>query len=69
MDLKIFSERLKELRAEKGLSMKTLGKAIGASSASVYDWENCNNMPSADAIYKLAKFFGVSADFLIGLED
>ncbi|MCL2846635.1 MAG: helix-turn-helix domain-containing protein [Firmicutes bacterium] len=69
MDLKIFARRLKELRTERGLSSRDLGKAAGISQPSIVDWENCKIMPKADSIYKLAKFFGVTADYLLGLED
>ncbi|MCL2846651.1 MAG: helix-turn-helix domain-containing protein [Firmicutes bacterium] len=69
MDLKLFAKRLVELRTEKSLSVRALGDAIGVSDASISVWENCKSVPSAEAIYKLAKFFGVTSDFLIGLED
>lgn len=69
MDIKIFAERLRELRAEKGLSARNLGKEAGVSDASIIDWENAKRIPSADSIYKLAKYFRVTSDYLIGLAD
>ena len=38
--MKEFPERLKYLRAEKGLSAKALGKEIGVSDAAIINWEN-----------------------------
>ena len=67
--MKIFAERLKDLRMGKGLSCEKLGKAIGTSGASISRWENCEYSITAEFIIKLAKYFGVSSDYLLGLED
>jgi transcriptional regulator with XRE-family HTH domain len=67
--MKIFAERLKELRSEKGLSAMALGKAIGLSDAAIIRWENNQRDIKAENLVEVAKFFGVSADYLLGLED
>lgn len=36
---------------------------------SISDWTNGNVQPNAESIFLLAKYFGVSSDFLLGLED
>lgn len=64
-----FPERLKELRVEKGFSQRALAKATDLSQAAIVHWENNNRIPSAMAIIVLAHFFGVSSDYLLGLED
>ena len=64
-----FAIRLRELRTEKGLSMKQLAREINATDGAVSNWENCVNEPKISYLIKLAKFFGVSADYLLGLED
>lgn len=64
-----FRERLKELRLEKGLTQKQLAENIGSVQSAVYYWENGQRIPSALSIIAIAKFFGVSADYLLGLED
>lgn len=64
-----FSDRLKELRKDFKISSVDLGKAIGVSHGAISRWEHCSRVPSAENIYNLAKFFGVSADYLLGLED
>ena len=65
----IFAERLKELRMEKGFSQPQLAKATGISPNAICYWENQKRVPSANAIITLAKFFNVSTDYLLGLED
>lgn len=64
-----FSERLKELRQEKNISTRTLASAIGVSNSIISKWEKGQRTPSIDNLYSLAVYFGVSADFLIGLSD
>jgi transcriptional regulator with XRE-family HTH domain len=68
-DTKVFGERLKELRLEKKLTTVPLGEALGVSDAIISRWETGLSIPLADKIYVIAKYFKVSADYLIGLED
>lgn len=67
--MKIFAERLKDLRTEQGLSVWQLGEAIGVSHAAISRWENEMRIPNIEALVKIAKYFKVSADYLVGLED
>lgn len=64
-----FCERLKELRVDKKLSINALSKLIGISDATICRWENGVNDVSGDSLIVLAKFFGVTTDYLLGLED
>lgn len=64
-----FSERLKELRQEKGLSIQTLAKEVKISSSSLCRWENCQADIKATQLIILAGYFGVTIDYLMGLED
>jgi len=63
------SERLKDLRKEKSLSQQKLAKAIGVTQKAIDFWEKEINEPKASYIILLAKFFDVSTDYLLGLED
>lgn len=64
-----FGERIRELRIENNLSVLKLGNAIGVSDATICRWENgISDIKSADLI-KVAKFFKVSIDYLLGLEN
>ena len=57
------------LRRERNISQTELGKAIGVSARAISYWEQGINEPKATYIAKLAEFFGVSSDYLLGLED
>ena len=46
-----------------------LAKQIDVSAMSVSDWTNGNVQPTAENIYIIAEYLGVSADYLLGLED
>ena len=65
----IFQQRLKELRLSKGLSQKQLGQIIGTTYSAISYWETGINEPKASYIINLARYFGVSTDYLLGLED
>jgi len=67
--MKIFATRLKELRAEKGLSIFELSKKIGVGGSSICRWENEQAIVNGEQLIALAKFFGVTTDFLLGLEN
>lgn len=61
--------RLKELRQEKDLTQYEIAKGINTSQRNISRWENGDNEPSSTFIIKLANFFDVSTDYLLGLED
>ena len=63
------AKRIYELRKERNLSQAELGKAIGVDGRAISYWEKGINEPKASYIYEMSKFFGVSADYLLGLED
>lgn len=67
--MKIFAERLKELRLEKGLSQEQLARATNLSQSAITYWEIEKRVPNANAVVILADFFGVTADYLLGRED
>lgn len=67
--MKIFAERLRELRIENNLSMKQLANAINTTDAAISNWENNINEPKITYLKVIAIYFGVSTDYLLGLED
>lgn len=67
--MKIFAERLKELRQEKGLSIKALAKEVNIGDSSLCRWENCQSDVKGCHLVILAKYFGVTIDYLMGLEN
>ena len=58
-----------ELRKEQGSSQQKLADAIGVSQSTIAQIEKNRNEATASTIRKLATFFNVSADYLLGLED
>ena len=68
-DPKIFAERLRDLRMEKGVGQNKLAEDLGLSNASISYWENGKQEPTASAIVKLACYFDVPTDYLLGLID
>ena len=67
--MEIFANRLRQLRTEAGLSAKKLAVEIGVSDVAIINWENNINDIKGEYLVKLAKFFAVSTDYLLGLED
>lgn len=63
------AERLKELRQENALSQSVLAQKIGVSQKAIDYWERGVNEPKATYIVKLADFFDVSADYILGREN
>ena len=64
-----FGERLKELRLEKGLTQKQVANEIGNTQSAIVYWESNKQEPTISTLKKLCRFFNVSADYLIGLEE
>ena len=62
-------ERIMGLMKERGLSGIQLSAKIGLSKNAVSEWKAGKAKPGHDAIIKLASFFEVSADYLLGLTD
>ena len=65
----IFSERMKELRTEKGVKQKDVAEFIGISTKGYCFYELGQREPSLQTLSKLCDYFEVSADYLIGRSD
>lgn len=63
------AKRIRALRLEKNVDQNTFAKEINVSNASVSYWENAKQIPSAEVIYKMAVYFSVSTDYILGLKD
>ena len=71
MNIKLtIPERLKDLRTERGLTLEQLSEATGISRAALgkYEADDFKDI-SPFSIVALAKFYGVSADYLMGLTE
>ncbi len=66
--MKNYGEAIKEQRVVRGLTLKQLEKETGITNASLSRWENGKMIPSIDCCVKLADFYGITVDELIGRE-
>lgn len=64
-----FGENLKHLLAYNNMSQAQLAKKIDYSQRAISKWINCQSEPTATAIVKCAKFFEVSTDYLLGVDN
>ena len=69
VDLYSFTQRLKELRIKNNLSQDQLASQTNISQPSINHWERGINLPNANAIVSLARYFGVTTDYLLGESD
>lgn len=65
------NNRLKELRSAVGLNQSEMAEKLGVSVSSYQKYEREKNsiMPSIEVLIKIAEFFGVSVDYLLGREN
>lgn len=59
-------DRLSELRKDKGLTQDGLGEIIQKGKGSVSRYEKGDRLPDAETLKRLADFFHVSVDYLLG---
>ena len=64
----MFEQRIRNLRLSRGLNQVQLADRLDVSKQSVSNWENDNIMPSVEMLEKIADFFAVSTDYLLGRE-
>lgn len=64
-----FGERLRQLRTEHELSQMELAKQLKTSKSSVNMYERCEREPSLEMLEKIADFFNVDLDYLLGKSD
>lgn len=65
----MFDKRLKELRKEHDYTQKELAQLIGCDQSMITRWEKGECEPTESVIRKTARIFGVTSDYLIGLEN
>ena len=62
------NENIRQLRLARNLSQVDLAKSLGVTKQSISNWENNNIQPSIDMLIRLAEFFSVSTDRMLGLD-
>lgn len=66
---KLFGYNLRKLRNEKGISQQALSNELQISKAALSYYENGQRVPDIDTLKKVAVYFNVSADFMLGLSE
>ena len=64
----VFGKNLKQLRELTKVGQVQLAKELGVSKGIISMWENGLREPTMSSLISLAKYFGVSIDYLVGLE-
>ncbi|MFW6036128.1 MAG: HD domain-containing phosphohydrolase [Halothermotrichaceae bacterium] len=64
--MQYFASRLKKLRKERNLSQEKLANDLGYSRTTISNYEQDARIPPADILYKIADYFCVSIDYLLG---
>ena len=67
--MNIFSKNLKALRLEAHISQAELAEKMGVGQRTVSNWELGARQPDYDTLVKIAKYFEVSTDYLLGVAD
>jgi transcriptional regulator with XRE-family HTH domain len=63
-----FGQRLRKLRKEHDLSQEELAKILETDRSNVANWET-RRQPDYEVVKKIAAFFNVTTDYLLGLVD
>ena len=64
-----FAEKIKKLRNEKKITQKQIACNLGITERNYQHYEAGSKKPSFDGLIKLADFFNVPADYLLGRTD
>lgn len=64
----IFAERLALLMKDRGVTQSVLSDAAGVTRQAISQYVTGEVQPNAEKIYKICKYFNVSADYMLGLE-
>lgn len=64
-----FKERIKILREASGLNQKDFAASLGIDATTYNKWEKTKSVPSIDTLVRLARHFGITVDYLLGVEE
>ncbi len=63
MDSKYIADAIRSLRKSRGMTVDEVGHGVGRSGKTVSAWETGRNVPSADMLIEICRFFGVNIDY------
>lgn len=64
-----YYERLKSVREDNDLTQEDIAKILKTTRQQISKWENGTQMMGVDKYITLAKYYNISADYLLGLID
>ena len=64
-----YYERLKDIREDKDLTQADIAQLLGTTRQQVSKWETGMQMMGVDKYIRLAKYYNISVDYLLGLID
>lgn len=65
--INMIGERIQYLRNERGMTQQELATAINVSLKTIQFYEQERNIPDTEMIIRIARFFNVSSDYILGL--
>lgn len=63
------ADRLRSLREFHNLTQDELSEHLGETQLQIWRWENGKSTPDSNDVAKIARFFNVTSDYLLGLSD
>ncbi len=67
--MEIFGKRVKQELKIQGKMQKTMCEQLQVSKSTMSEWLSNTNEPPLEMVVEIAKYLGVSTDYLLGLED
>ncbi|ANS47589.1 hypothetical protein BT246_22150 [Bacillus thuringiensis] len=67
--MSITSDRIKQSRKEKKLTMDELAKAMNVAQSAIVRWENGTTIPKQDKLKRLSHLLSVDYEYLLGLQN
>ena len=64
----MIADKIKMLREKRGITQAELAKQLGITRSGVNAWEMGISVPSTHYVVELARYFGVSTDYLLDLK-
>lgn len=65
MDRAAFAERIKQLRVDRGWTMRDASLELGAAEGSVRGWEHGKFLPNLELLVAIVKLYGVSFEWIL----
>ena len=65
----MLNKNIRDLRVSMKMSQVELAQELGVTKQCISNWENDNILPSVEMLVKMAKFFNVTTDYLLGLDN